>query len=145
MLFCPLAGPWCCHKLRPKMFYSICPWRVCAHALQAAPKEIATVRWQIRQTHLQLKRIVKIRLWWWSSYQHARLILWRSKLQSCWYLQFFCTNVVVKIKINQKEALVGPFKYNCQDHKSLTVHCGCTFRPASDPCQRAATRIRIAL
>ena len=55
------------------MFYSICPWRVCAHALQAAPKEIATVRWQIRQTHLQLKRIVKIRLWWWSSYQHARL------------------------------------------------------------------------
>ena len=47
--------------------------------------------------------------WWWSSGQHALLLLQQSEFESRWGLQFFCIIVVEKNENKQKEAGVGPF------------------------------------
>ena len=47
--------------------------------------------------------------WWWSSGQHARLLLRRSEFESHWRLQFFCKIIIEKNENKQKDAGVGPF------------------------------------
>ena len=49
--------------------------------------------------------------WWWSSGQHACLLLRRSKFESRWCSQFFPVKFLLqKTKNKQKEAGVGPLK-----------------------------------
>ena len=51
--------------------------------------------------------------WWWSSGQHARLLLWPSEFESRWRLQFFPKHLCFKKNENkQKEARVVPLKTN---------------------------------
>ena len=57
-----------------------------------------------------LKRMTSFGPCWWSSGQHARLLLWRSELESRWSLQFISVKFVFEKNENkQKEAGVGPF------------------------------------
>ena len=53
--------------------------------------------------------------WWWFGGQSPRFLLSRSEFKSCWLL-----NLYEKMKINEKEAGVGPFKKS----EVLHVHEG---------------------
>ena len=78
-----------------------------SNAITKKSTNFSGIKIQILRKRWQLPTTIH-GLWWWSSGQCVRRLLWRSEFESRWSLQFLlCKNCLKRTKINEKEAKKG--------------------------------------